>query len=135
MELRWLCKLSILFLVVINLSGCPRGAYLRVYNNTNDKLHLFSGYEKVEINQGESSEVKFLSSSFKVKIKDLEWVYSRKIPGNGVNSKYFSGTLVIQVQSDGKAYVLKQGDRLPIRARGYDQPPGYPLTPNSKPSK
>lgn len=132
MELRSLfniLKISLYLGVLVLVGGCPRVAYVDLYNNTDMKLELnLAGLEE-SVRPGEHLKVRFTSSAFSIKSDLGLWSYTRNIPNSGMDGEFFDGTLTVQVETDGKIYVLRKGDKPPVQVSNYRQPEDYPLSP------
>ena len=124
-------KIIFLLLCTVTLAGCPRVAYIDIYNNTFSAFLIDSHGEKYSVKPNQSVRLT-LGYSWQIESELGTWIYERNVPDGGAEGKFFDGTLVVQVNTDGKIYVAKKGDELPLSIVGYEQPEGYPLLPNSK---
>ena len=111
------------------LTGCPRFAYIEIYNNTTALLIIDSSGFKKSVKPNQTIRFKFTGNTFNVKSQLGVWAYSRNIPGSGNDNLYFDGVLCVQVNMDGLIYVLKVGESPPL-SNYSEQPNGYPLYPN-----
>ena len=123
-------KIIFILLCVLILSGCPRVAYIDVYNNTSSVFLIDSHGEKYTINPNQSVRL-ILGYSLQVESEFGAWIYERNVTYGGKDSKFFDGTLRVQINADGKVYVAQKGDKLPLSITNYEQPEGYPLSPKS----
>ena len=113
-------------LLVLGLTGCPRYAYVELYNNTPMDLTIDSSGLVQDVAPGQSLRFKFTGNSLQVKSNLGIWSYSRNIPYSGDDGPYFDGTLRIQINPDGVIYALKTGEVPPLSSFT-EQPQGYPL--------
>jgi hypothetical protein len=127
-------RLSIRFFVLITtvfaLTGCPRFAYVDLYNNTSETLIVSAYSDELEIESGTHGRFELTGSNFSVSSKLGNWEYKRAIPHDGENGPYFNGTLKAQLNQDGKIYALKQDQNAP-KPKFDSQPDGYPIEPNT----
>lgn len=127
-------RLTVFFffsLLAFVLTGCPRFAYVEVYNNTTTVLMIDSSGLEKDVKPGQTARFRFTGNSFKVKSNIGTWGYSRNIPHSGRDGPYFDGTLRIQINADGVIYALKIGESPPL-SDSSEQPHGYPLYPNQE---
>lgn len=111
------------------LCGCPRVAYIDMYNNTGVNLDVDFGGLKGSIPPEGHEILRYTSDTFSVKSELGDWSYKRNLPNSGKDGEFFDGTLVIQIEADGKVFVVKKEDSRPVQASDYKQPEGYPLMP------
>lgn len=116
-------------LVSFFLTGCPRVAYVEIYNNTSSVLLVDSHGEKYTVTPNQSGRI-ILGYSLNVQSALGVWHYGRNVPHSGKNGDFFDGTLTVQIETDGKAFVVKKGDVPPVSVSDYEQPEGYPLLPD-----
>jgi hypothetical protein len=123
-------KAFVLLLTLFGLTGCPRFAYVDLYNNTSENLVVSAYTDELEIKAGTNGRFELTGSNFTVSSKLGKWEYTRAIPHDGENGPYFNGTLKAQVNQDGKIYALKHEQNAP-KAKFDSQPDGYPIEPNT----
>jgi hypothetical protein len=123
-------RVFVLLLTVFALTGCPRFAYVDLYNNTSETLIVSAYTDELEIKAGTNGCFELTGSSFAVSSKLGKWEYTRAIPHDGENGPYFNGTLKAQINQDGKIYALKHEQNVP-KAKFDLQPDGYPIEPNT----
>ena len=124
-------RLIFIFSAWISISGCPRMAYVDIYNNAGVDVSVSAGGKVTPISPGESKQVIFSSASMVVDSELGSWVYGRAlIPDHGENGPYFDGTVYVQVESDGQIYALQKSHARPA-VEFPDQPEGFPLGPGS----
>jgi hypothetical protein len=126
--LKYFCFLS----VFVMFCGCPRIAYLDAYNNTAVNIELNSAGYIASVLPGKHSRIRFTGSFFNIKSELGDWKYNRNIPYSGRDGEFFDGTLNIQIEGDGKVYAIRKGDKSPIQILNYEQPDGYPISPDYK---
>lgn len=120
-------KSLFVLLIALSLAGCPRVAYIELYNNTTSVFLLNSDGENHIIKPTQSVRV-ILGWSLQIESELGSWSYERAVPHGGYDGPYFDGTLRVQVNADGAMYVLKAGERPPVS--GFSgQPIGYPIRP------
>jgi len=119
-------KIFLFSLLIVGLTGCPRYAYVEVYNNTTMNLTVDSSGLVRDIAPGKSLRFKFTGNAFQVKSSLGIWSYSRNIPHSGSDGPYFDGTLRVQINPDGVIYALKTDEIAPLSSFS-EQPQGYPL--------
>jgi len=122
-------KLIILSIVTALVSGCPRIATIEIYNNSGVVLDYYFGGMTGVILYKDSAVLDYTSDGYKINSENGTWIYQRKIPHSGESGEYFDGRLKVQIEPDGRVFVLKIDDNSPVSILGYDQPRGYPLVP------
>ncbi|BFM12485.1 hypothetical protein R50072_26380 [Simiduia litorea] len=118
--------LMLLCVLVFFLIGCPRLAYVDIYNNSWVKIEVNSSGYKHEIRPGESVRLKLTGQNFVVESELGRWFYPRNIPCFAGDCEYFDGVLRVQINQDSRAYLLKTDEVFPI-VEFVEQPEGYPL--------
>ena len=132
MELKYLLntlKLIVFVSVFGMLCGCPRVAYIDLYNNSGVALDVDFGGLKASIPPGNHEILRYTSGAFNVKSELGDWSYKRNIPNAGRDGEFFDGTLVVQIEADGKVFAVKKEESRPVSVSNYKQPEGYPLIP------
>ena len=132
MELKYLINtLKLLFCVSVLslLCGCPRVAYVDLHNNSGVYLDVDFGGLKASIPPDAHEKLRYTSGTFNVKSELGDWSYKRYIPNGGEDSEFFDGTLVVQIETDGKVFAVKKEVSRPVSVSDYKQPKGYPLIP------
>ena len=110
------------------LTGCPRLAYIDVYNNTTSVFRLNSHGEIHTIKPAHSVRVN-LGCSLQIESELGVWKYLRAVPHGGDDGPYFDGTLRTQIDVDGVMYALRRGQHPPISGF-FEQPYGFPVHAN-----
>lgn len=121
-------KARLLFLIVaaVLLTGCPRIAYIEIYNNTLEELVIDSAGQKKTVGPGKSVQLKYTGENFKVNSTSGQWMYQRNVPHSGNDGPYFDGVLRVQINPNMQAFALKV-DEVPPISDFSKQPEGYPL--------
>jgi hypothetical protein len=119
-------KISIVLLVAISLSGCPRFAYIDLYNNTSEVIFVSASNEELKVDVGTRGSFKLTGSEFIVTSELGNWKYKRLVPHKGEDGPYFNGTLKAQINQDGKIYALELEESAP-KLTFESQPKGYPI--------
>lgn len=119
---------SLILIVIIFLVGCPRFAYVKIYNNTGIPIRVWNQHEEFLVQKNEIVRFK-LSYEFHVITEEGTWIYSRSVPYNGEDGPFFDGTLTVQIEPDGKVYAIPVGIEPPIYKFSV-QPVGFPLIPS-----
>lgn len=125
-------KYAFLLGVLVLLCGCPRIAWVDVYNNTNVSIQLNSAGIEKSISPGGHVRVRFPWDFFNITSDLGDWKYGRNIPHSGRDGEFFDGTLYVQIEGDGKAYAIRKEDKSPVKILNYEQPVGYPLSPMNR---
>jgi hypothetical protein len=123
----------ILLLFLLHLTGCPRFAYIALYNNTGFDVILLTGGHRHDVASGATVVFKFTGWSLEAESELGRWTYERAIPHDGKDGAYFDGTLRLQLNKDGHLYALQVKQAPPI-LNFTEQPHGYPLSPAAGPS-
>jgi hypothetical protein len=121
LKIEMIISIGVALLVATFLTGCPRIAYISLYNNT--------GVDIRASDHGEHPK-SFLVSGSSVKFGFTGSFVQRNIPLGGKDGPHFDGTLRLQINADGRIYALK-GDELPPLVEFPTPPTGYPLMPTS----
>ena len=115
-----------LFLLLF-IAGCPRLAYIEIYNNTSTEISIDSSGLVNGIMPKQSLKFQF-GNDIQVTSDKGIWDYQKIIPHGGEDGPYFNGTLKLQLNEDGYIYALKVSDSFPLK-NSSDQPKDYPLIP------
>ena len=113
--------------VLLLLTGCPRVAYLEVYNNTLSEITIDSSGWIDVIKPKEYQKIQF-GHDIQVRSDKGTWDYPRIVPHGGEDGPYFNGTLKLQLNENGYIYALKVSDTYPLNNLTI-QPKNYPLIP------
>ncbi|WP_157599806.1 hypothetical protein [Shewanella denitrificans] len=120
-------RMFIFLVITLALSGCPRFAYVEIYNYSGTTIEVSSsGITKI-IAPANSDRFRMTGEQFEISSELGNWVYPRNIPNGGVDGPYFDGTLRVQLNKNGDLYVLNEDQEPPIEAFG-EQPTGYPIS-------
>ena len=115
----------------VALSGCPRMAYVELYNNTGTSISVDIHGALSDIPPNQKVGLRFGGQYLVVSSSLGQWRYDRTlIPYGGENGAYFDGTIYAQVNEDGHIYALKQSESPPL-SNFSEQPPGFPVGPGS----
>ena len=123
-------RLLVLFSAVLLLTGCPRFAYLEIFNNTDVPIEVFNETESYQLAVEETCRFR-LGYEVKVTSELGTWSYLRNVPHGGEDGPYFDGTLRVQINKDGSVYALEVGETAP-KSGFVSQPEGFPLMPVSE---
>jgi hypothetical protein len=123
-------RIFVLVTTIFALTGCPRFAYVELYNNTSETLFVSAYTDELEVKSGFHGRFELTGSNFSVSSKLGNWEYNRAIPHDGEYGPYFNGTLKAQINQNGKIYALKQDQKAP-KPTFDSQPDGYPIEPNT----
>lgn len=115
------------------ISGCSIATMLEFYNNTSSDMKLIIDESTTcQVKKGQKILILFPSytKKFTIQIDKYMYEYPVVIPEKFIISPWFSSKRVyFQIESDGKIYVLKNGD---FPAKTFPaQPTGYPLIPDN----
>lgn len=116
--------------VLVFSVGCPRLAYVKIYNNTGMLIEVSNETKSHKLTNGESYRLR-LGYEVTVTSNEGTWTYDRNVPHNGHDGPFFDGTLRVQIEPDGKVYALPV-DKSASQNLDSAQPEGYPLTPLEK---
>jgi hypothetical protein len=113
------------------MTGCPRFAEVEMFNYSEASVHIvLGGIESPLIAPGASYRFRFSAEEFSIVSAGERWDYARRIPHGGEDGTFFDGRLRIQLEADGRLFVLKKEEAFPIAAPS-TQPEGFPLHPKS----
>ena len=113
------------------LAGCPRFAYVLVFNHSDHEVRLsVNGEDRGLIAKGSTLKARFDGYTLEILHGTDRWIYDREIPHRGENGPFFDGTLRLQLESNGFLYALKKDDVPPVESHS-EQPPGFPLKPKT----
>jgi hypothetical protein len=124
-------SIIVLLAACFSLSGCPRMAYVDIYNNTGLDVSISVGGRITQVPRNSSERVMFNTASMHIESELGKWVYGRTlIPYRGEDGPYFDGTAYVQLEADGLIYVLQKTGVRP-ETEFPDQPEGFPVGPGS----
>ena len=121
---------------VLTIAACTRAPYLIVFNRTDAPLTIqrTPPYDSdVSIAPGTMQRVRFPDSmELTVVAGAVTWRYAVKFPPRDLArwSTLGSPEFQLQVEPDGRVYVLPPDARAPVQELPY-QPPGFPLAPST----
>ena len=110
------------------LVGCPRMAYIDLFNNTGVPISIKSFDNVYTVEPDHTISFIFPGKDFTIESELGKWRYPRSIPHGGEDGPFFDGTLRVQLNRDGTVYAIRTGEFPPI-AVFVEQPLGYPLSP------
>lgn len=123
----WYLKFFIFFAILLPLVGCPRYAYVELYNHSGVTIEVSASGITKTIDPDQTEKFELTGRHFEVHSQLGYWVYPRNIPNMGEDGPYFKGTLRVQLNKNGDLYALKETQRFPVDSFD-DQPIGYPLS-------
>ena len=119
--------------LTIAISSCSVSQSVLIYNNVGESIlvryRTTLGYRTDEILQGEFLEVRrgvyeIIDGGCRVTYQPEGMAPIDYIEHRGFFRK---GRVRVQVEADWRVFILRPGDRPPIKVRDYSQPEGYPL--------
>ncbi|TGG90594.1 hypothetical protein E4656_17850 [Natronospirillum operosum] len=129
MKMKRVATLFVTSSIYLTLLGCPRVAYIEVYNNTSHTIKIDTSTDIAEAEPAGSVTLPIAYSYFHIEFNQETWRYNRNIPHDGSDGPYFDGTLRIQINSDKLGYALETNQKPPV-VDFEEQPTGYPIEPD-----
>ena len=120
-------RLLLFLSAVLLLTGCPRFAYIEIFNNTGVPIEVTTESNSYQLAVEETGKFR-LGYEVKVTSELGTWSYLRNVPNDGEDGPYFDGTLRVQINHNGSVYALKVSETAPKNDFA-SQPNGFPLMP------
>ena len=126
-------RAGILALILVLLSSCSLAVPIRIFNNSGEMIILRPSRDPITINPGEAAKAYLEFGKGFVVVKAGEHEFGYLFDTFSISDRRYTSWLrsavKIQLESDLRAFVLRDFDCAPIDVGGYPQPDGFPLSP------
>jgi hypothetical protein len=124
------CSRMLVFSLVSLLgSSCSVNPEILVFNHTRSLLRVTVDGKQLAAGPGAVLSLTE-GGDLVVRFAAVEATYALPIPPpEYVRTRLFRAQISVQLEPDARLFVLAPGDRPPIDASSYPQPPGFPVLP------